>query len=214
MCKEVSTWTRAASFDNDLIALVNLDLEGASVWRIKSNGTATNLASFPPHIHFEGVITLTNDPARWGPWAGKIITGSEEADITTRNLIRAIDTNGVVSTFDMGIVSLNNQTGHDDGLSTEHFDLIPPGQDLYLAISSGQILKLSSAFFTNYVGDLLITQGGNTSYVGEPELYIVHWNGSDFISRGIPLKFYSGNTLTGFQELEGATFAPVSLPAH
>ena len=59
------------------------------------------------------------------------------------------------------------------------------------------------------MGDLLITQGGN--YVGEPELYIVHWNGSDFISRGIPLKYYSRTNLVGFEELDGATFAPITV---
>ena len=124
------------------------------------------------------MITLTNDVARWGPWAGKIITGAETTPNNGRNLIFAIDTNGTVSAFDLGIINVDQQNGV--GLSCEHFDIIPPNQDLYLIgeEADGKILKVSHTLFTNYVGDLLITQGG--LWVGRPELYIVHWNGSQF----------------------------------
>jgi hypothetical protein len=45
------------------------------VWRIKSDGTKRQLASLG--VHLEGVTTIPNDPARYGPWAGKILTGAE-----------------------------------------------------------------------------------------------------------------------------------------
>ena len=76
------------------------------------------------------------------------------------------------------------------------------------------ILKLSHTLLTNYVGDPLVTQGGR--YVGEPELYIVHWNGSGFIPRGIPLAYYSRTNANSsvVEEIEGAVFAPIDLPAQ
>jgi hypothetical protein len=210
-------------FDNDLIVVTgSSDGDGARVWQVKANGDATNLAFFPQQ-HFEGVVTITNDVARWGPWAGKILTGSETGQLSpNRNLIRAIDSGGSVSNFDLGIISLGTRSdnaGHDDGLSTEHFDIIPPNQDFYLVaegtgLADGQILKLSHIWLTNYVGDLLITQGGR--YVGEPEMYIVHWNGSNFISRGIPLQYYSRTNFssTNVVEIEGACFAPTNFPSQ
>ena len=67
-------------------------------------------------------------------------------------------------------------------------------------------------WLTNYVGDMLITQGGR--HVGEPAFYIVHWNGSDFTPRGIPVSRYSDNQFTDLGEIEGAVFAPTNLPSH
>lgn len=201
-------------FGNDLIAVTGTSpFDGSGVWRVKSDGQATNVA-FLPGIHCEGVITLTNDVARWGPWAGKIITGAETTPNNGRNLIFAIDTNGTVSTFDLGIISLG--PGADFGLSCEHFDIIPPNQDLYLIGEevNGKLLKLSGTLLTNYVGDLLITQGG--LWVGQRELYIVHWNGSDFIPHGIPLTYYSLNNtnFNNIEEIEGVIFAPIVLDAQ
>jgi hypothetical protein len=45
------------------------------VWRIKSDGTPSKLAGL--NTHLEGVTTVPDDPARYGPWAGKILTGAE-----------------------------------------------------------------------------------------------------------------------------------------
>ena len=143
------------------------------------------------------------------PLYRRSVSFNSNYSMANRNLIFAIDTNGIVSTFDLGIVSFG--LGHDAGLSCEHFDVIPPGQDLYLVgeEANGKLLKLSHTLLTNYVGDLLITQGG--LWVGEPELYIVHWNGSQFIPRGIPLRFYSLNNtnFTNIEEIESVTFAPI-----
>ena len=93
-----------------------------------------------------GLLTLPNDVARWGPWAQKIITGNENA-----SKIYAIATNGVVTEFFLGI-------------DPEDFDIIPANADLYVPDpGNGRILKVPRTFFTNYVGDLLITQAGEYS---------------------------------------------------
>src|SRR5438128_1555798 len=74
------------------------------------------------------------------------------------------------------------------------FDPIPTNQDLYIADESeGRVLKLSHTLLANYVGDLLITQGGAAG--GEAELFIVHWNGSHFVTRGFPCPTTTGPTI-------------------
>jgi hypothetical protein len=181
-------------FSNALIAVTggNTD-EGGEVWRIQSPTNAVLLANITNflHPHLEGVITLTNDVEKWGPWAGKILAGAEATDPP---LIHAIATNGVVSSLNLGILP-------------EDFDIIPPNQDLYCTgFNEGKIYKLSRNLLTNFVGDLLITQEG-TLATGT-KLHVVHWNSgtSSFVVRSIPPP-------PNFQGFEHCTFAPVNLPS-
>lgn len=99
----------SGSFGGDLIVVSTAS--GAideTVWRIKADRSTNLVASIPTSTsHLEGAISLTNDAAEWGPWAGKILTGNED-----ESKIFAVDTNGVVSTFLLGI-------------DPEDFDLIP-----------------------------------------------------------------------------------------
>src|ERR1051326_1456160 len=185
-------------FSNNLIVVSGATpSEGANVWQVDAAGNATNFASLE-HLHCEGVITLTNDSQRWGPWAGKILTGAESEFDGTTNLF-AVDTNGVVARFDLGI-------------SAEDFDVIPPNQDLYCVDEhDGLVLKVSQTLLTNYVGDLLITQGGRAA--PPPELFIVHWDGLRFVCRGIEVPYYSKGTFTtNDNELESCVFAPMRIP--
>jgi len=90
------------------------------------------------------------------------------------------------------------------GIAPEDFDIIQTNQDLYCVIQSdpGQILKLSRTLLTNYVGDLLITQEG--FFFGTPKLFIMHWDGTNFVTRSI-----SSSDL-----FEHVTFAPINLPSQ
>src|ERR1051326_1566361 len=115
-----------------------------------SNGVAPR-----EQARLERPVSLTNDVPRWGPWAGRIRTGAETEYSGATNL-SAIDTNGVVARFDLGI-------------SAESFNLIQTNQDLYLLDESedgdqipGQVLKLSHTLLKDYVGDLLITDRKST----------------------------------------------------
>jgi hypothetical protein len=45
------------------------------------SGITTRLVNLT-NTHLEGVITLTNDVAKWGSWAGKITTGAESSTDT------------------------------------------------------------------------------------------------------------------------------------
>ena len=159
--------------------------------------TSKNL---PPRerARLERPVVLTNDAQKWGPWAGKILTGAESEFDGTTNLF-AIDTNGAVARFDLGI-------------SAEDFDIIPPNQDLYCVDEhDGVVLKLSQTLLTNYVGDLLIAQGGRAA--PPPELFIVHWDGVQFVCRDIEVPYYSKGTFTtNDNELESCVFAPMRIP--
>jgi len=99
-------------------------------------------------------------------------------------------------------------TCFDLGIAPEDFDLIPTNQDLYCVNyqSSGgsQILKLSRTLLTNYVGNLLITQAGEFTI---PRLFIVKWNGTNFVSHSISLPDSVGS------QFEHVTFAPINLPS-
>ena len=196
-------------FGSNLIVVTGiLDGPGAFVWRVDSTGQATNLA-FLPGARCEAVTVLTNDVAHLGSWAGKILVCPEWS--FAHNLFYTVDTNGTIASFDIPIFGSDlSESGNTLGISAEHLDVIQPNQDLYVVLGdSNPVLKLSHTLLTNYVGDLLVTQGGHLS--GEPEFYILHWDGSQFMVRGIPLRFYGKNTYT-LSEIEGACFAPVNIP--
>jgi hypothetical protein len=194
---------RSGSFGGDLVVVTGGigRTEGGGVWRIKSTGVTTQLVDLT-NTHLEGVITLTNDAAKWGPWAGKIITGAESSTDTNGNyypLIFAIDTNGVVQSFALGI-------------GPEDFDLIPTNQDLYL-VDEGSvdgILKIPRALLAPYVGNLLVTQSGDGQDIGvvPPALFVVRWNGAT--TNFVVTSFSRPNDY----DLEQVTFAPLNLPTQ
>jgi len=193
---------QTGTFSNNLIVVTgdsSDDDTNEEVWEIAANKTA-NLLATPSASHLEGVITLTNDPAKWGPWAGKIITGDESA--IPDPLIYTIDTNGVVTTYD-------TTTLFPGGIHTEDFDLIPTNQDVYCVNyddeypPNSRILKLSHTLLNKYVGSLLITDAGEVS--PPAKLFIVNWNGTNFVVRSI-----SGGSITHFEHV---TFAPINLPS-
>lgn len=182
-------------FSNDLIALASDGHAAPEVWLVNSNGSPTLLAQIPTQIEagsgdiLEGVISLPDNTNQWGPWAGKILTGDEDYGI-----LYTIDTNGTVTPYDLGIAS-------DD------FNIIPTNEDLYVCdYDNSRMLKLSRSLFSNYVGDQLITQEGGVGSI-PAELFVVNWDGTNFISREINVSAYAG-------ESEDAIFAPLNLPSQ
>ena len=183
-------------FSNQVIAVTS-DADGSGsqkgVWRVDALGNPTLLTNLDT-LHLEGVITLPNDLNKWGPWAGKIITGDEDK---FPPLIYTIATNGAVVPYD-------TTTLFPEGIATEDFDIIPANQSLYLCDNGNRaIKKLSANYFANHVGDLLITQAGEVFFGAK--LFIVHWDNatSSFVTLSVPYN-------DGF--FEHATFAPIDLP--
>ncbi len=180
-------------WSNNLIAVTSDGLADQTslkgVWRVDSGGNPTLVANLNT-LHLEAVITLTNDAARWGPWAGRIITGDED-----NHVLWAIDTNGVAVPYALGI-------------DPEDFDIIPPNQDLYCVdFNNGQssITEIPSRLFANYVGDLLVTQAGETSPSFSSRLFVISWTGQGFTVRAI--------TYQSSGHFEHVTFAPIEIPA-
>jgi len=174
-------------------------LSDKGIWRVDAQGHPTLITNIFTR-HLEGVVTLTNDVPKWGPWARKTITGDEAAvdeSNHSRPLIYSIDTNGSVAKFALDI-------------QPEDFDIIPTNQDLYCVDNRDfSIVKLHRDYFTNYVGDLLITQAGEYDLAHPARLFIVRWDNAstNFVIKTI--------TLPGAYGLfEQVSFAPINLPAQ
>ena len=188
-------------FSNQVIAVTSPggadDTTRKGVWRVGANRSPTLITTIDTW-HLEGVIVLTNDVAQWGPWAGKIITGDEEA---SPPLIYTIATNGVVTTNDTTLLFA-------EGIHAEDFDIIRPGQDLYVCdLTGGLLVKVSRDYFTNYVGQLLITSGGDFGGSHQPaKFFAARWDAAT-------TNFVVRHLLTYSNDVEHVTFAPVNLPA-
>lgn len=190
---------QSGSFGGKLLVVSGGDLadQGGGVWSLSATGGVTAITTIPD-THLEGLITLTNNPAKWGPWAGKMLVGGESS---VPPAIFAISTNGVV------------MTNHLD-IQPEDFDIIVTNQNLYCSDEQGnKVLKLSSNLFTNFVGDLLVTQegfvdhfiNGMTPAVHLPKLIVLHWDGTNFVQRA-SISRRDGDML------EHSTFAPMNIP--
>ena len=136
---------------------------------------------------------MSNNPTKYGPWAGKLLTGDDYS-----GTIYAVSTNGSLTPYNLGI-------------APDTIMLVPPTNDLYcvyFAQDQSMILKVSQKWLTNYVGDILMVQAGENR-PQDPLLFIVYWNGSTYDIHSIALKD-DARFRTGV--FEKATFAPITLP--
>ncbi len=200
---------QTGTFSNQVIAVTSgadVTLGNKGVWRVDAQAHPTLITNINTK-HLEGVITLTNDVAKWGPWAGKIITGDEDAldqNLNSSPVIYTIATNGAVATY----YTTNMIEG---GIHPEDFDMIPANQNLYACDNgNGRLIKLSANYFTNYVGDLLIADAGENVTPNQGKLFIVHWNAAttNFVTYVIPYLLEDGS----YGRFEHVTFAPIELP--
>jgi hypothetical protein len=197
---------QSGSFGGDLIVVTgdaNIadssgypDMADRGVWRVHSDKVATRIAAINTRC-LEGAVTLTNDPAQWGPWAGSIITGDELAGIS--GLVYSVTASGTVTTNDLGI-------------APQDFNIIPANQDFYILepYYLGAILKVSSNYFAGHVGDLLMTQESGP-------LLIVHWDAANnsFTTNAISYPTWVPTSYPPFYQpvdFESGRFAPVQMP--
>ena len=178
-------------FSNNLIAAT----ASGGVYVIDAHTNVTELAYFNIGTFgatFEGVTTITNDTAKYGPWAGKILAAAE-----AYQCIFSVDTNGAAAYFNFNIIP-------------EDIQVITTNQDFYLNDVSGQILKLPRRWLTNYVGDVLVTQEVNP-ITGTPpsEIFILHRDAgsTNFVKHGIRSPAHT------FTDFEQGTFAPITVPS-
>jgi hypothetical protein len=204
---------RACDFGGDLIVVTANEqtdpsgTDGGRVWRINSAGGATKIAELPmvgQTVHLEGVITVPNNPAKYGPAAGRILAGAEDLQVsgTSSNPILSYGPNGRI--YGIGLSpTLNGDVitiGASDGIYTnyatsspvhpEDIDLMRRNTTFYgVAFSMNQLLTAPSTDFDAFCDDILITQefpnGGYpydmfTPQAGVSGLSVLKWNGGSF----------------------------------
>jgi hypothetical protein len=114
-------------------------------------------------VLLEGVVTIPNNTAQYGQWAGKILTCGE----LTR-LIYAVDANGTVTSYNFGMGK------------PEDARLVAAGQNLYcLDFGDNLVLKVPSGDFSGFAGDVLLVDEDVAT------LFLVHWTGGQFAVRQI-----------------------------
>ncbi|HEY0343048.1 MAG TPA: choice-of-anchor P family protein [Solirubrobacteraceae bacterium] len=130
------------------------------VWRIKSDGSARQLASLG--VHLEGVTTIPDDPAKYGPWAGKILTGAEN-----EGLFWTIDpTTGAATSYSLGV-------------NPEDVDIVPPNENFFgVNFGGSQLMGAPASEFCNIRGDVVSAQESGV-------LWDVHWSGTQFVTTNL-----------------------------
>jgi YD repeat-containing protein len=143
---------RTGVFGGDLLVMTS----AGNLWRVSSTGQSTLIA---PNLggDLESVVSLPNDPVKYGPWAGKIVVGGED-----QTRLTIVDVNGTVTFADLGLKPENI--------------LVIPANENFFGVDYGDFqLKGAPAWaFAGMVGDLLMAE----ELPGR--LWRVHWNGSQF----------------------------------
>jgi hypothetical protein len=170
---------RTGQFGGDLIVVTT----AGGVWQVTSLGAATQLAKLDTHL--EGVVTVPEDAAKYGPWAGKIIAGAEQ-----QGRVYSIDHFG-----NTGFRELLDE--NEDPIRPEDIEIIPANANFFGVDFIGKTLRFAPASeFAAMVGDVLIATEGPPG-----NLWRVHWDGTSFQTE----------RLAQVRQWEHVTFAPVEI---
>ena len=154
------------------------------IYTITPQGTHTLIASVPSNV--EGLTTVPNDPARYGPLAGTILAGS--GDFSGSDLY-VITKAGTYTTYPLNIGD------------TESIFIVPPNANFYgTDLGTNSLLGASATDFTSLVGEIVVVQEGFSGGVpqGTTGLFRLHWDGTQIDS-----------PISGTNPL---TYAPISIP--
>jgi hypothetical protein len=126
------------------------------LWEVTAAGVATKIGQAPTNI--EGIVTIPNDPGKYGAWAGKILTGSDGANLY---LFDGISMSPTI--INMGFNS------------TENLNIPLAGEAFYgVDFANGKLKGGDASQFTSYVGDVIMgEENGN--------LWDIKWNGTSFV---------------------------------
>lgn len=160
------------------------------VWLIDPFGFARQLGGDLDGL-LEGVTVVPDNPARYGPLAGKIVIPREDEDPKAGG-VYAVDAQGQATFYPLGLAEI------------EGVNLIPAGQNFYgVDYANAQILGIPAAQFAPIVGDLLLTQ----EFPDGAGLYDLSWNGTAL--QVVPLTLTEGAPAPG--QWEQVTFAPAGV---
>lgn len=165
-------------FGNDLVVVEGRSdgnfTRSASVYLINPQGQVTHLAD--SGLFLEGGAVVPDDPARYGPLAGTIVSCAEDV-----NALVSVDPEGHVSTYALGGVT-----------EPDELHVVRPNTNFYgvnLSGGSGSLLAVPAADFAGITGDLLLDAEDVSSGTG---LYDITWDGSGLVAT--PLTTAAGAT--------------------
>jgi RHS repeat-associated protein len=188
---------RTGVFGGDLIVAVG----DGGIWRVNSQGAFTELAQIPkPPGDSGGIVTVPNNPAQYGPWAGRILVAGGSALYT-------VDTNGVVVSY--------------AAFQPIDVKLVDPSDNLFgvdarghvaLGVGNNVLWSAPSSAFQGLAGDIMISSqaddDGGDGGSGFNGLYTVRWNGTSFEQTSVACLPEGTNQ----PAWEGIDFAPVGVP--
>jgi len=158
---------RTGIYGDELIVVTT----AGEVWRINSAGVGTLISDV--NVHLEGVVTVPNNVAQYGPLAGKIIAGAEGV-----GLLYAFDNSGFVATYNVGV-------------NIEDIDHITGTENFYgVNFGTGRLLGAPASDFAPYAGEILLTQ--ETFAGGTSGLFHLFWNGVILQALPIPATVTTG----------------------
>jgi len=170
----------SGAFGGDLIAVTTY----GEVWRIDSAGNPTAIVDLG--VHLEGLITVPDAPARYGPLAGRILAGAEQ-----QGILYAIDANGNYDSYSLGV-------------NVEDIDMIRLNENFFgVNYGTSQLFGTAHYEMTSMVGDILLTQESNNS----TGLFWLRWDGTSLIASELGLS----STSSSPSQWEHVTFAPAGI---
>ena len=174
----------------DLIAATT----NGDVWSVTPLGTYTEIASGLGNI--EGLATIPDNPARYGPLAGTILAGSGDFAGST---IYSITAAGAVTTYNLTIGDI------------EEIYVVPANANFYgLDLNNNLLLGASASQFSALVGEIVVVREGYGGSIpkGTSGLYRFHWDGTR-VDAPIPIALTAGSSQPA--QWEGCTFTPFSI---
>jgi hypothetical protein len=128
---------------------------GGRVWRVNATGQATLVATLAAAL--AGVVSLPNDPDRYGPWAGRILTGAP-----SQSAVHAINAAG-------------QSVSQNVSVNPAELLVVPPQENLYGTDPVSQkIWGAADDAFAGLTGEILVAQ------TAPGKLGRLRWNGSAF----------------------------------
>jgi len=168
---------RTGAFDGDLVAVTT----DGEIWRVDAAGNPTMVADLPG-VHLEGLATVPDAPARYGPLAGKIIAGAEQ-----EGRLYAVSADG-------------SSTYYEFGVNVEDIDIITPYENFFGVNYGGHtLLGVPGSQFAAIAGDIVITQESPSG----SSIWRLYWTGTELVAEQFPLSADSATV----QQWEHVTFA-------
>ncbi|HET9870920.1 MAG TPA: hypothetical protein VFR02_10555, partial [bacterium] len=148
---------RTGIFGGDLLVINNT----GGFWRVNAQGGYSKVATLPSG-DYDGLTTVPNDPARFGPWAGTALTAQEQ-----NSTIYSIAPDGAVSSyfFAPGV-----------GAAINDMLLVPPNENLFMTAYNSFVYGVPASQLSGIAGDFLVP--GEIS----GQVWDLRWDGSQYVS--------------------------------